>query len=232
MKTNSHVIYMLEKAVEALEPILDRIVFTGGAVVPLYLDNFAGEYRPTEDVDCLIEIASRVEYNKLEKELRGLKLKHDISSDIIYRWKYADILIDVMPTDEKILGFTNPWYRAGMKHSENYVLPSGKKIPIFSIEYLIASKLDAFWSRGKNDILTSKDMEDIIMLLAFSSKATNCLSAKKDIFSFIAKEMKLLLDRPGFIEDISGFFLPDKKGEGKVKEVITLMNRIVVKESI
>lgn len=41
---------------DALEELADEVVYVGGATVALYADRPAGESRPTDDVDILIEL--------------------------------------------------------------------------------------------------------------------------------------------------------------------------------
>lgn len=225
---NASVAYMLEKAASVLGPMLSKLVFTGGAVVPIYLDKNPTEFRPTQDVDCVIEVAGRASYGRLEEELRRLGLKNDIQSGVICRWIADDILIDIMPTDKNILGFTNSWYKKGLENGVLSPLPSGKRILVFTYEHLLCSKIEAFWSRGAGDILTSKDMEDVVMLLAFSSRADGLLKTDNEILRHLAEEFRKLLSLRNYLEEIGGFFLPDKKSQAKVREVAELMNNTIV----
>jgi hypothetical protein len=56
-----HNLEMLEVTAEGLQDLLEEVVFVGGATVALYAtDPAAPEARPTDDVDLVIEIASRV----------------------------------------------------------------------------------------------------------------------------------------------------------------------------
>ena len=81
------------------------------------------------------------------------------------RWQYEDITVDVMPCDESVLGFSNRWYKPGIASSIPCQLPSGRQIRIFSVPYLLASKIEAFIGRGKNSFYYSADIEDIVSLL-------------------------------------------------------------------
>jgi len=56
----------------ALGPLKNDVVFVGGATVSLYADRRAIEIRPTDDVDIVVEIATRVEYAELEEQLRKM----------------------------------------------------------------------------------------------------------------------------------------------------------------
>ena len=63
-------IYMLEKVAGVLAQVPQTIVFTGGATISLYLDEVsAPDIRPTDDVDCVVEITSRAEYYRFSERL-------------------------------------------------------------------------------------------------------------------------------------------------------------------
>ncbi len=56
-------ILMLQTVANGLGELKDEMVFAGGAVAELYADNpAASQIRPTIDVDCVIEIKSRLEF--------------------------------------------------------------------------------------------------------------------------------------------------------------------------
>ena len=69
------------------------------------------DVRYTLDVDCIVDVISRNQYYQLEKKLNKQGFKKSITEDVICRWFYDDVILDVMPTDEAILGFGNRWYK-------------------------------------------------------------------------------------------------------------------------
>jgi predicted nucleotidyltransferase len=160
-------VLMLEKAANILKSIEKRIVFTGGATIVLYLDELmADEVRPTIDVDCVLEISSKSSYYNLAETLRQLGLQESREpGDPLCRWHYQDLILDIMPTEPEILGFSNSWYGPGMDAAIAYTLPSQITILLFSIPYMLAAKIEAFLSRGKGSYYTSHDFEDIVLLL-------------------------------------------------------------------
>jgi hypothetical protein len=160
-------ILMLEKAASILKPLEQRIIFTGGATITLYLDELsADEVRPTIDVDCVLEISSKRSYYNLAEILRQLGLQESREvGDPLCCWKYQDLILDIMPTEPEVLGFTNSWYKPGMDTAISYTLPSQTKIVLFSIPYMLAAKIEAFLSRGKGSYYMSQDFEDIVLLL-------------------------------------------------------------------
>jgi predicted nucleotidyltransferase len=147
----------------ALGPLKNEVVFVGGATVSLYADRRAIEVRPTEDVDIVVEIATRYEYAQLEEQLRTMGFQNDITARFVGRYLLPGIIVDVMPADEAILGFSNIWYEGGFKNSVDYVIDDHHVVRIFSAPYFIASKLQAFKNRGNNDGRISTDFEDVIL---------------------------------------------------------------------
>ncbi|TWC33214.1 hypothetical protein FBY03_11554 [Pseudomonas sp. SJZ079] len=76
-----------------------------------------------------------------------------------------DLLVDFMPDDEAILNFTNRWYRDALQTAADYALPSGTLIRVVTPSYFLATKLEAYRGRGRNDPLGSRDIEDILAVV-------------------------------------------------------------------
>jgi hypothetical protein len=164
MSDNS--IDMLMVVARVLDSLPQSVVYTGGATIPLYLDALsARDMRPTDDVDCVVEVTSQREYYQLSATLRDLGLSEDNSPGApLCRWLCDGVKLDVMPIDPQVLGFGNRWYEKGVADAIGFILPNGIEIKIFTIVYLLASKIEAFGSRGRNQFYFSKDFEDIITL--------------------------------------------------------------------
>jgi len=155
---------MLESVARALGPLCKRFVFVGGCASGLLVtDSAAPPARTTQDVDVIVEVLSLAEYHKLEHELIGAGFQHDRSQDApVCRWIVGAALMDVMPTDERVLGFGNRWYEAAARSAEMFVLPSGREIRLINPALFLATKLDAFAGRGGSDYSASHDLEDIV----------------------------------------------------------------------
>jgi hypothetical protein len=93
----------------ALAELNQQVVFVGGATVSLYAtDPAASESRPTDDVDVVVEVATYAEFsNLIEERLRQLGFTNDIESGIICRYKIHGLIVDIMPTNADVLGFSN-----------------------------------------------------------------------------------------------------------------------------
>lgn len=117
-------------------------------------------------MDYVIELSSRNKHTRLEETIRAKGFANDTSIDApICRWIYKNIKVDVMPTDENILGFSNQWHVEGIENKMLKTLPDGTEIFVFSPEYYLAAKFEAHKSRGGEDLRQSHDFEDIIYIL-------------------------------------------------------------------
>jgi hypothetical protein len=156
-------IVRLRSVANALGNWKDKVVFVGGATVSLYATRpLAVSVRPTDDVDVVVELVSTSEFYDLQEHLLKLGFKNDIESKIIPRFLIQGLRVDFMPTDPSILGFSNRWYPDGVKYSIEHKIDDAAPIRIFTSPYFIASKFEAFNTRGKGDIYGSHDLEDII----------------------------------------------------------------------
>lgn len=111
---------MLEFVAAKLGELRDEIVFLGGCTTALFIDDLnIPDVRYTFDVDCVVDVISLRQYHMLEKKLKNLGFKQTITEEVICRWYYNDAILDVMPTEEKILGFGNCWYKDAIKNSKH-----------------------------------------------------------------------------------------------------------------
>ncbi len=104
---------MLVRAARALGDLRDEVVFVGGAVVDLFITDPAAPHpRFTEDVDVVVEVTTHGAWSRLGERLRSLGFREDQREGApICRWRFGDLAMDVMPVLERVLGFSNRWYR-------------------------------------------------------------------------------------------------------------------------
>lgn len=218
----------LGQVVEALEPLgLENFVFVGGAVVGLLLtDNAASSARFTQDVDVVTSLSSKNAFYKLEEGLGNAGFVNDTA--VICRWRTRDVIVDIMPKDSSILGFSNRWYESLIEHAIRVTLDSGVQISVASGPYILASKLEAFKSRGQDDYLFSHDLTDIIILLDGRETLVNeVLTAKQDVKDFIQVEFSGFLSIPDFIDAVSANLLPDLVSQRRASIILKRIKTIV-----
>lgn len=158
----------LEAAAAVLGPLLDEVVFVGGATIHLWItEPAAPPTRATDDVDVVCEAATRAEYYRLGDRLRERGLQEATGEPVLCRWRSAEprLSLDVMPTDPDILGFSNPWYEEAISTAATIALDSGAEIRAATPVLLVATKLCAWKGRGKGDLLRSLDVHDVLTLI-------------------------------------------------------------------
>jgi predicted nucleotidyltransferase len=90
-----------KKIATALGDLNDQVVYVGGAVVSLYIDDpSADDVRPTKDLDLTMEIASIGELEALREELVMRGFIQSANDSVVCRFRYEDVLVDVMSTQE------------------------------------------------------------------------------------------------------------------------------------
>jgi Nucleotidyl transferase AbiEii toxin, Type IV TA system len=194
MTVNQITLESIEKVAKALSELNKEVVFVGGAVVSLYVnDAFADEFRPTKDVDITFRIVSFAKLERLRVELVSKGFKQNIFEDVIYRFQLDDILVDVMSTHAVAWAPANRWFDEGFNHLCQ--IKVGKQvINLLSLPYFLATKFDAHADRGGLDARMSKDFEDIIYLLNHVSNLENQISeAPKNVKDYIISECKDIL---------------------------------------
>ena len=155
----------LRAVARSLEPLKQKVVFAGGATIALYTNPATAlQVRLIDDIDVVVELATYGSYAKLEERLREIGFVNDQESKVICHYKIRGIIADIMPTDPAVIGFSNQWYSEGFEKAILHPLTEKRKHYIFPLEYLIATKLEAFLSRGKTNFLFSRDFVDIVYL--------------------------------------------------------------------
>lgn len=103
---------LVDAVAAALGPLVERMVFVGGATLPFHLTgSLDGEPRPTDDVDVVVEVTAREYRGTMRDELLARGFREDESPGApLCRWVKGELVLDLMPSDEKILGFANRWY--------------------------------------------------------------------------------------------------------------------------
>jgi hypothetical protein len=211
-------------------------VFVGGATVGIYIDDLAAPTpQPSEDIDCVVQIATYGEWCDFEARLRekgvrdvdgsGLEINPPTCRKFILGMK-----VDFMPVVETVLGYGNPWFKSGL---ENSIIASlgDIEINIFKTEYFVASKLRALSHRGlSGDIRFSQDLEDITELIDGSTKfEIEILKSEESVKQFIVEELsKILVNKDNYMEAMYGFLGYDdhKTREARVDRIFSIINKI------
>lgn len=96
---------MLQIIASGLAELKDEVVFVGGAVAELYVqDSGAAPVRPTIDIDLIINIVSKPEFASMEEQLRKLGFTNDFSegAPICRISNCHDLLEDIRKSDDSV----------------------------------------------------------------------------------------------------------------------------------
>jgi len=205
---------MLERAAHRLGPLLEQVVFVGGQVAELLItDPAAARIRPTDDVDVLVAVTTRSAYDRLGARLRAVGFQEDRTPGApLCRWRAPDgVVLDVMPIDEAVLGFTNRWYPLGVATAVPFDLGAGVTIRIVSAPVFLATKWVAFDQRGAGDHLGSRDVEDILAVVAGRPElAAEVAAADRTLHRWLAERTRAFLRHPDSADALAGA-LPDAR---------------------
>ncbi len=217
---------MVETVARCFGELREHIVFLGGAVTALLLtDPAAPAIRATRDVDVLVEVGSQAEYYRLEKQLRALGFRNE--PEVICRWRIAEVLVDVMPTDGKILGFSNRWYPAAIRHAWEVRLASDLSIRLIAPVYFLATKIEAFEGRGQGDFLLSHDLEDMVTVVDGRPEiVAEAQSADADVRLYLREKIGGLLTNPRFLEAIPAYLAPDEASQARYPMLIECLRQL------
>ena len=211
---SKHNLDLLIKAARLLKPLLGELVFVGGSTTALLItDKAAADVRPTYDVDAIAEIGSYAAYADFSERLRKCGLIEDAGEGVpICRWRQKKTILDVMPLDEKILGFSNRWYRPALDSAVVRELEPDLQVRVVTGVYFCATKLEAFAGRGKRDYQSSHDLEDLIAVVDGRAELVKEIHAgPDDVRAYLASEIAKLLAISAFLDALPGYLLPDQQ---------------------
>lgn len=217
----------LELLAKKLGDLSQEIVVVGGCTPALILDvTLAPELRPTYDVDILVRVDSYGTYiNFIEKiKERGFVERE---GDPIGRYVSGALVVDVVPTKTKVLGFTNQWYSAAFAKAVDRKLPSGKTIKTVTPVYFIATKFEALRGRGKDDLMASPDLEDIItVMIEYSDFEEELRKADADVHQYITAQCRQLVSHENYPHFLSAHIRGDEASQASLPELRKLIDKI------
>lgn len=212
----------VELVAAALGDLRDELVLVGGCAASLLIDApTAPPPRVTYDVDLIAVVAALRNYQALERKFVERGFKHDTSPEApICRWRLGSIEVDLMPTDETVLGFSNRWYAEAAATATRLTLPSGTPINLISAPAFLATKFEAFRTRGRDDLLLSHDFEDIINVVEgrqsiIEEVSTGGLAMRE----YLAAQFAQIIAAPNFTNVLPGLVAYDALHSQRVAAV-------------
>ncbi len=198
---------ILIRIADALGELREELVFVGGCAAGLLVtDPAIAGLRPTYDVDAIVEAATLARFHAVEKQLPAHGFGRDMHSEVICRWKHAasGITFDLMPTSPTVLGFANRWYPEAVRTALDFALSDTLRIRLISAPAFVATKLEAFATRGKHDVF-SHDLEDILTVVDGRAELAQELQlASGELQTAVRSQIATLLPRPDFANAVPG----------------------------
>jgi hypothetical protein len=226
---SKHNLDLLIEAARFLKSLLGELVFVGGSTTALLItDKAAADVRPTYDVDAIAEISSYAAYADFSDRLRKCGFTEDASEGApICRWRQKKTILDVMPLDERLLGFSNRWYKAAMDSAVVHELEPDLRVRVVTGAFFCATKLEAFAGRGKGDYQSSHDLEDLIAVVDGRAELVKEIrELSEDVRTYIVSEIAELLATPAFLDALPGYLLPDAASQARVSILLERLKRM------
>ena len=194
-----------KKVALALRHLNEQVVYVGGALVSLYIDDPAAEdIRPTKDIDLTFQIASYAKLELLREELNQLGFDQNAEDTVICRFRYEDLKVDVMATETVGWAPSSPWFKAGFDKALPITLDE-VTIKVLPLPYFLATKIEAFFDRGMKDIYASHDLEDIVYLFNYTTNIdTQLLSSDMKVKTYLAQKLEEIRNNKTIVAAIPG----------------------------
>ncbi len=220
---------MLRMAAARLMPVLDELVFVGGSTVELFITDEASlGIRETKDVDVIVEAFTYAEYMEFGERLKKIGFAEDTGDDApLCRWVNDSTVLDVMPLDEKVLGFTNRWYKKVIQNVLEVHLAEDLRIKIPKPEYFLVTKIEAFNTRGKGDYYASHDLEDIIAVIdGRAEMIVEVRNGDEEVAEAVTGFFKACLDDDRFLNALPGLLTSVSSDAGRLEVVLTRLREL------
>jgi hypothetical protein len=208
MKNRTIDLSVVSEIARALGNLNESVVFVGGAIVSIYVDDpAADEIRPTQDVDLTLKPLN-YDQQELDAKLAERGFHPDLQGHAICTYKYNDIAVDIMPSTDTMRGPSNRWYSIGFDSIQKTSL-EGVTIQVLSAACYLAAKFEAYNHRGNDDYRTSHDFEDIIYVIDNRTTIVDDLRlADQRIKDFLQSEFRKILGNPYTEEILSAHLHP------------------------
>ena len=210
-----------------LGDLVDEVVFLGGAVAELLVsDPATPPMRPTLDIDVIVEVATLGEYYAFQDRLRERGFCEALGETVICRFRRGPIVLDVMPTEPMILGFSNLWYREAARNAGTMLIDS-VMIRCVDAVHFVATKLEAFHGRGGGDFMLSHDMEDVVAVIDGRNEIVEEVGeAGAEVRRYIAQQFEDLLKNVNFLDALPGYLPGDAGSQRRLPLLLTRLKRL------
>lgn len=214
----------LLKVARRFQELGEPVVLVGGyAVFLLVEERHRGTLRTTDDVDYVVKARTTAEYYLLSERMRqrGFSECTDEGAPIC-RWLVDGVRVDVMPCDEKALGFCNRWYPLALQNPMTVELEPGLMIAVVNPLVYLATKFEALANRGDmNDLIGDTDLEDIVTVIAYGAEILpELVNIDETLRDYLQIQATQLLSMKKLTELVSGCLYGEEQNQALVPRVI------------
>jgi predicted nucleotidyltransferase len=210
---------LLLETVRRLGELADKFVFVGGCATGLLVTAVRSHaVRVTIDVDVVTQVATLGDYYTISAELEKKGFRQSRSEDApLCRWIADGLQLDVVPTDPKILGFSNRWYSVAAETAQLFELNPQQRIRLITAPLFLATKLDAFSDRGRGDFWTSHDLEDFVTIVDGRPELEDELhAAPLAVRKHLSESIANLMANSGFVLALAGHLPTDAGSQARL----------------
>lgn len=213
-----------------LGDLANHVVFIGGAIAPLLqTDPPFPRARPTSDVDGVMATSTYAESQRVQAELirKGFR-QHPKDLKHAHRWiGPSGIPLDLTPTGEHLGGSGNPWDAIAIETAVEVTLVGGVAIRHASAPAFLAQKWAAHHDRGRDDPLASRDLEDLLALLASRPGVVDeVAAAPASLRAYVAEQARGFLQSPDAHDLLAAHLNNAQEPELTMHAVRTLLDRM------
>jgi hypothetical protein len=185
--------------------------------------------RVTVDVDTVARIETLSAYHVIERRLEQQGFTRDMAPDApICRWLAGRLRLDVMPSDPRVLGFSNRWYPLAIETAQRHPLGDASLIRLVTAPVFLATKLEAFRHRGRGDFVVSHDLEDIVTVVDGRAEVVSeVATAPKELRVYLREVLGPLVSADRFLTALAGHLPGDRASQQRLPVVIARLRQLV-----
>ena len=138
-----------------------------------------------------------------------------------------EIKVDVMPTKEEVLGFSNRWYQAAVCAAGTFQFSEALTVRLVTSPYFLATKIEAFLERGDGDYQLSHDIEDIIAVVDGRPELLDEIeSTDPEVRDYLQQKVDELLVDEDFCNAVHGHLPGDAGSQARVPAILARLEQI------
>ena len=126
-----------------------------------------------------------------------------------------------------MLAFHNRWYPLAVATAVPYRLAAGRSIRLVTAPLFIATKLEAFRDRGREDYVASHDLEDVVTVIDGRAELIDEVrAAPAEVRDYLRDRLDRLLAIDAFVTGISAHVTGDAGSQARVPLILDRLRQL------